>query len=76
MKKKSERFGQFLTQKNYFESQNCAVFDLQFDLKRPKGQKYFMAVFIVFGSPYQKNPMMKRWWEGHDPNLQYIIQYC
>ena len=28
--KKSEEFGQFLTQKNDFEGQNCAVFDLEF----------------------------------------------
>ena len=28
--KKSEKFRQFLTEKNDFESQNCAVFHLQF----------------------------------------------
>ena len=29
MKKKSERLRKILTQKNYFENQNSAVFDLQ-----------------------------------------------
>ena len=31
--KKSERFGQFLTQKNYFENQNCAKFDIQYQIE-------------------------------------------
>ena len=45
-KKNWEGFCQFLTLKNDFESQNFAVFDLQF-LNDQKAQYIFMAVFVV-----------------------------
>ena len=44
--KNSEKFRQFLTEKNDFKCENCAVFDLQFQNDR-KAKNIFMAIFIV-----------------------------
>ena len=41
----SEILGQFLTKKNDFENQSCAVIDLQFQID-PNIYKIFMAIFI------------------------------
>ena len=41
----SEILGQFLTKKNDFENQSCAIIDLQFQID-PNIYNIFMAIFI------------------------------